>query len=102
MALLSTATSPSNIDKGLVNITITVDGAPVTVGVHSIVVHHELNQISYAELILIGDDKNTTKLPTADNTKLDPGGAIIIKAGFDKATPTQSREWDRIGDMMWN
>ncbi len=89
MALLSTATAPSNIDKGLVNVTITVGGFPVSVGVHSLVVHHELNQISYAELILIGDDKNTTKLSTTDNTNLDPGGVIIIKAGFDKATPTQ-------------
>ncbi len=89
MALLSTATSPTNIDKGLVNVTITVDGSPVTVGINSVIVHHELNQISYAEIILIGDDKNNATLTNADNTKLDPGGAIIIKAGFDAATPTQ-------------
>lgn len=89
MALATIVTSPTNVNNGLVKVIITVDGAPVTVGVHSIIVHHELNQISYAELILIGDDKNNTKLTTADNTKLDPGGAIIIKAAFDDATPTQ-------------
>ena len=89
MALPTTVTAPTNVNNGLVKITITVDGAPVTVGIHSLVVHHELNQISYAEVILIGDDKNTTKLTTADNIKLDPGGAIIIKAAFDDATPTQ-------------
>jgi hypothetical protein len=58
MALLSIATSASNVDKGLVNVNITVDGFPVTVGVSSVIIHHELNQISYAELVLIGDDKN--------------------------------------------
>lgn len=89
MALLPSASTPINIDKGLVNVTITVDGSPVTVGINSIVIHHELNQISYAEIVLIGDDKNDDTLKTADNSKLDPGGAIIIKAGYDAATPTQ-------------
>jgi phage protein D len=89
MALLSIATSASNVDKGLVNVNITVDGFPVTVGVSSVIIHHELNQISYAELVLIGDDKNDSTLSTADNKNLDPGGKIIIKAGFDAATPTQ-------------
>ena len=85
----STATSANNVDSGLVNVTITVNGAAVTVGIYSVMVYHELNQISYAELVLIGDDKNSDTLTNADNTKLDPGGAIVIKAGFDSATPTQ-------------
>jgi phage protein D len=89
MALPLTATAATNVDTGLVKIIITVDGSPVTVGVHSVIVYHELNQISYAEIILTGDDKNLDKFPNADNPKLDPGGAIVIKAGFDDATPTQ-------------
>ena len=87
--LLNTASSPSNVDKGIVNVTITVGGFPVTVGISSVLIHHELNQISYAELVLIGDDKNLSSLPNADNKSLDPGGKIVIKAGFDSATTTQ-------------
>ena len=79
MALLSIATSASNVDKGLVNVNITVDGFPVTVGVSSVIIHHELNQISYAELVLIGDDKNDSTLSTADDTNLDPGGKLSLK-----------------------
>lgn len=84
-----TATSATNVQQGFLNIILTVNGAASTVGIASIIVRHELNQISYAEIVLIGDDKNTSTLTTVDDTTFDPGGVIIIKASYDDAAPVQ-------------
>ncbi len=64
--------------------TVSVNNAPIkdSNAVTSIQVFHEVNKISYAEVVLVGDSVTSDKLPLTDGNDFVPGNTIDIEVAF--------------------
>ena len=74
-----------DITRGSLRITIKVDGTAINAsyGIYSITVHHAINQISYAEVGLVGEDPAESDIPSIDGTTFIPGTPITISIAYD-------------------
>jgi Rhs element Vgr protein len=74
----------NDIVNGTVRSTVKINGAVLadSYGVSEINVYHSINQISYAELSITGEDPSST-LPSQDGTTFNPGNTIIISIAYD-------------------
>ena len=74
-----------DIEAGSIRITITINGSVVSdiYGVNSILVQHSINQISYAEIGLVGEDPSQSSIPSIDESGFIPGSTITISIAYD-------------------
>ena len=74
----------NDIVNGTVRNTVKINGAVLSdsYGVSEINVYHSINQISYAELSLTGEDPSSS-LPSQDGTTFNPGNTITISIAYD-------------------
>ncbi|MCF6405965.1 type VI secretion system tip protein VgrG [Chitinophaga filiformis] len=88
------AQSVTNISDPTLRFTVTANGNAVQekFGVVSIHISHEINKISYAEIVFvegsgdIGEDGDGGTFPTSEGTDLVPGNTISITAGYGEDT----------------
>lgn len=84
------APNPTNISDATLRFTITVNGTALQdrYGVVSVYVSHEVNKISYAEIVLvegtgdIGEGGDGGLFPASESADLVPGNSISITAGY--------------------
>ncbi len=78
------APSPTNIADATVRFTVKANGSPIKdiYPVVSVYVHHELNKISYAEIVLIDGTVESADFPISESNDLVPGNTIEITAGY--------------------
>jgi len=79
------APSPvSGVKQLSISYSIMVNGSAVkdTNAVLAIQVYHEINRISYAEVVLVGDSVTSDKLPLTDGNDFLPGNTITISAAY--------------------
>lgn len=79
------AKSPvTDIKKLSLSVTVSVNGAAISDngGILSIKVTHEINRISYAEIILTGDSVESGSLPLSDGTDFTPGNDIEVTVAY--------------------
>jgi Rhs element Vgr protein len=78
------AKSPSDIKDPTLRLTIKVNGSPIKdfYPVVSITVTHEINKISFAEIVLIDGTVESNDFPISDSNDLTPGSPIEITAGY--------------------
>jgi Rhs element Vgr protein len=77
-------TPESAIKELLLSVTIKVNGAKIndTYAVISVNVFHEINRISYAEVVLSCGEIEADSHPVTDSSDLNPGNDIVIQVGF--------------------
>lgn len=88
------AQSPTNISDPTLRFTVTVEGNAVQekYGIVSINISHEINKISYAEIVFvegtgdIGEGGDGGEFPSSESTDLVPGNTISITAGYGEET----------------
>jgi len=88
------APSVTNISDPTLRFTVTANGNAVQekFGVVSINISHEINKISYAEIVFvegsgdIGEGGDGGTFPTSEGTDLVPGNSISITAGYGEDT----------------
>ncbi|WP_448699246.1 type VI secretion system tip protein VgrG [Mucilaginibacter sp. AW1-3] len=78
------APSPLNLSNPQLTVAITLAGNPLPDGnpIISINIVHELNRISYAEVVLVDGDIEAGTFPLSDGTTCTPGVVIEIKASY--------------------
>ncbi|MBW4891593.1 type VI secretion system tip protein VgrG [Mucilaginibacter sp. HMF5004] len=78
--------TPSPVDKAeiIVTLSITIGGSPIPdyYPVISVNISHEVNKISYAELVFADGDMEKGTFPISDSANFAPGGELEIKAGY--------------------
>jgi Rhs element Vgr protein len=76
--------SPVDISDVTLSYAITINGSPIpdTYPVISVNISHEVNKISYAELVFGDGDMEKGTFPISDSADFVPGGEIEIKAGY--------------------
>lgn len=82
------ATPLDNLTSLTLRVTVKVDGSPMgdTYGLSSANIHHTINKISYAELILLGNFvPSEGTVPVSDAADFNPGKEIEITAGYGNA-----------------
>ncbi|OCX53147.1 hypothetical protein BEL04_02190 [Mucilaginibacter sp. PPCGB 2223] len=81
---MAAAPSPLSIANPQLTIAITVGGSalPDTSPVVSINITHEVNRISFAEVVIIDGDISTGTFPLSDSDTCKPGVEIQIKASY--------------------
>jgi Rhs element Vgr protein len=80
------AVTPGNdIIVGSIRSTVKINGAVLSdsFGISEINVYHAINQISYAELTIVGEDPSNASLPSQDGTTFIPGSPITVTVGYD-------------------
>jgi Rhs element Vgr protein len=82
------AQSPIDIADATIAYAITVNGNPIPdyCPILSIHVHHEVNRISFAEVVLVDGDIEQGTFPLSDSDDYAPGNPIEIKAGYGDST----------------
>lgn len=78
------AKSPVDISDSTLRFTIKVEGNAIKdyYPVVSVSIKHELNKISYAEVVLIDGTVESADFPISESSDLIPGNAIEITAGY--------------------
>ncbi|MBS1635984.1 MAG: type VI secretion system tip protein VgrG [Bacteroidetes bacterium] len=84
------AKSPVDISDSTLRFTVKVEGSPIKdyYPVVSVTVTHELNKISYAEIVLIDGTVESADFPISDSSDLIPGNTIEITAGYGEDAET--------------
>lgn len=83
------ASSPvAGLKQLSISFSITVNGAPIkdSNAVTAINVFHEVNRISYAEVVVVGDSVTSDKLPITDGNDFLPGNNIVISVAYGDNT----------------
>ena len=81
----------SNIEDPSIRVTVIINGKPSSdeYGLKSVFVRHEVNKISYAELVMVGAaDATSGAIPTTDSDEFNPGNKISITAGYGSSGET--------------
>ena len=75
----------NDIGVGSIRTTVKINGSTMSdsYGVSEITVHHAINQISYAEVILSGEDPSASSIPSQDGSTFNPGNTITISIAYD-------------------
>jgi Rhs element Vgr protein len=75
----------NDIGVGSIRTTIKINGSTMSdsYGVSEITVHHSINQISYAEITLSGEDPSASSIPSQDGSTFNPGNTITISIAYD-------------------
>lgn len=75
----------NDIIVGSIRTTVKINGSPLSdsYGVGDINVFHSINQISYAELSLYGEDPSSSALPSQDGSTFNPGNPITVSIAYD-------------------
>jgi Rhs element Vgr protein len=83
------AQSPVNITDTTLSVAITVNGNPVMdyYPLLSVSISHEVNRISFAEIVFNDGDVEKGTFPLSDSSDFVPGNEIEIKAGYVNAAP---------------
>lgn len=79
------APSPNNITSLSIRCTITVNRAVIKdeIGITSVYIRHEINKISYAEIVLTGEiDIQDSSMAATDGTDFSVGQSIKVSAGY--------------------
>ncbi|MCJ8208326.1 type VI secretion system tip protein VgrG [Mucilaginibacter sp. RS28] len=78
------APSPTDLQDATLRTTILVNGSAIkdTYPLVSIQIRHELNRISWAEVVFIDGDITNSDFPISDSDDLIPGNPISISAGY--------------------
>jgi len=78
------AKSPTDITDPTLRFTVKASGSPIKdyYPVVSINITHELNKISFAEIVLLDGTVESTDFPISDSNDLIPGTAVEITAGY--------------------
>lgn len=76
--------SPTDILDATLRLTIKANGTPIRdyYPIESVTVSHEINKISYAEIIILDGTVGTSDFPISDSADLIPGNEIEITAGY--------------------
>ncbi|MDP4209273.1 MAG: type VI secretion system tip protein VgrG [Bacteroidota bacterium] len=76
--------SPSDITDPTLRFTVKVNGAPIKdyYPVVSINITHEINKISYAEIVLVDGTVETGDFPISESNDFIPGNTVEITAGY--------------------
>ncbi len=85
--------SPLLQGSGVLKLSISSEGKPLptAVQVMSVEIHHAINRIASATIIVIDGDMPSGKFPLSDGTLFKLGAKIVIKAGYgDDETPVFS------------
>ena len=75
----------TNIKDDSLRFTVKINSQPLsdTTVVKSILIAHEINKISFAEIMLLGDATiGATSIPFADDDSLTPGNPVTVTAGY--------------------
>jgi Rhs element Vgr protein len=83
------APSPINITDATLTAIVTINGQPLadTYPVVSINISHEVNKISFAEVVLRDGDIQSGTFPASDSDDCAPGNDIEIKLHYNDASP---------------
>ena len=75
----------NDIVVGSIRTTVKINGSPLSdsYGVGDINVFHSINQISYAELSLYGEDPSSSAIPSQDGSTFNPGNPITVSIAYD-------------------
>ncbi len=78
------ASSPVDLTDPTLTVSITINGAAIsdTYPVVSVNITHEVNKISFAELVFADGDMEQGTFPISDSSDFAPGGELEIKAGY--------------------
>ena len=81
--------SPVDISDPTLSLTILVNGNPIKnwYPVTKVNISHEVNRISYAEIVILDGDLKNSSFPLSDSTEFVPGNEIEIKAGYTSVLP---------------
>jgi Rhs element Vgr protein len=82
------AKSPVDVSDPTLSVSILVNGSPVndSYPIVSINISHEVNRISYAEIVFIDGDIEQGTFPMSDSADFVPGSTIDIQAGYTSVT----------------
>jgi Rhs element Vgr protein len=82
------AKSPADISDATLRFTVKAEGSAIKdyYPVVSISISHELNKISYAEIVLVDGTVESGDFPISDSNDLVPGNTIEITAGYGEDT----------------
>jgi Rhs element Vgr protein len=85
------AKSPVDITDPTLSLAVFINGSPIKdyYPVISVMVSHEVNRISFAEVTLIDGDLKNSSFPLSDSNDFVPGAEIEIKAGYT-SVPSES------------
>jgi Rhs element Vgr protein len=83
------AKSPVDISDPTLSLIIMVNGTQIKdwYPVIQVNISHEVNRISYAEIVLLDGDLKNSSFPLSDGTDFVPGNEIEIKAGYTSVLP---------------
>ncbi|KAA2240002.1 type VI secretion system tip protein VgrG [Chitinophaga agrisoli] len=88
---------PTNVQDPTLRVTVTANGTAIQdqFQLVSIQVHHEINRISWAELVLLDGTTTETEdgvigdFPASESDNFVPGAAIVVTAGYGVTPGTQ-------------
>ena len=82
--------SPTDVTDPTLRFTIKVNGSPIKdyYPVTSVNITHELNKISFAEIILVDGTVESSDFPISESDDLIPGNPIEITAGYGSGEET--------------
>jgi Rhs element Vgr protein len=81
---MSVPSPVTSVKQLSISFSVSVNNSPIkdANAVLSIQVYHEVNRISYAEVVLVGDSVTSDKLPLTDGDDFVPGNTIDIAVAF--------------------
>ena len=84
------APSPVDMPDVTLRVTVTVAGSPIpdTYPIVSVNISHEVNRISFAEIVFKDGDLESGTFPISDGTSFVPGAEVEIKAAYGDAAAT--------------
>ncbi|HEY8918603.1 MAG TPA: type VI secretion system tip protein VgrG [Chitinophaga sp.] len=91
------AASPTNVQDPTLRVTVTANGKDIQdlYPILSVRVHHEINRISYAEVVILDGTTSETQsgvagdFPASDSAYFVPGATLVITAGYGLVAGTQ-------------